>query len=111
MLVLFSLCGVSESGGRGLVAASPAFMVVSMVVATLPVVLVACLMTLVISPLTVVLLALILPSSKLRDNDGASAASGSGGSGKDNMVKLPYSTLSLPPTVVAMSPWTDHWHR
>jgi hypothetical protein len=42
VLVIFSFCRVSESGGRGLVAASPAFMVVSMVVSTPPVVLAAC---------------------------------------------------------------------
>jgi hypothetical protein len=75
-----------------------------MIVSTLPVVLVAFLTTLVISPLTVVFLALIFPSSKLRDKDGASGAAGGGGNGEDDMVELPYSTLSLPPSVIAMSP-------
>ncbi len=82
----------------------PAIVAVSMIASTLPVVLVVCLMTLVISPFTVVLLVLILPSRNLRDNDGASAATGGSGDGKDNMVELPYLTLSLLPTVVAMSP-------
>ncbi len=82
----------------------PAFVAVSMIVSTPPVVLVVCSTTLVISPSTVVLLVLILPSSKLGDNNGASVATGGGGDGEDNMVELPYSTLSLPPTVVAMSP-------
>ncbi len=35
---------------------------------------------------------------------GASAATGGGNDGKDNMVEFPYSTLSLPPTVVAIPP-------
>ncbi len=61
-------------------------------------------MILVISPLTVVLLALMLLSSKLRDNKGASVATGCGGNSKDNKLELSYSTLSLPPTVVAMPP-------
>jgi hypothetical protein len=74
VLVLFSFYGVSESGGRGLVVAPPALMAVSMVVSSWPVVLAACLTILIISPSTVVLLALILLSSKLRDNDGASVA-------------------------------------
>jgi hypothetical protein len=39
VLVLFSFCGESESGGRGLVGATPVFMAVFMVVSTLPVVL------------------------------------------------------------------------
>ncbi len=103
VLVIFGFCGVSESGGRGSVVL-PAFMVVSMVVSTWPVVLAAWSTILVISLSTVVLLALILLSSKLRDNDGASVATGRGGDGKDNKVKLPYLTLSLPPTVIAMSP-------
>ncbi len=69
----------------------PAFVAVSMIVSTLPVVLAVCSTTLVISLSTVVLLALILPSSKLKDNYGASAATvGGGGNGKDNMVELPY---------------------
>jgi hypothetical protein len=53
---------------------------------------------------TIVLLACILPSSKLGDNDSASMAPGCGSNGKDNKVELPYLMLSLPPTVVAMSP-------
>jgi len=102
VLVLFSFCRVSESGGKGLVVASPAFMAVSMIVSNRLVVLVACLMILVISPSTVVFLALILLSSKLRDNDGASVATGCGSNSKDNKVELSYSMLSLPPTFVAM---------
>jgi hypothetical protein len=51
-----------------------------------------------------VMLALIFLSRKLRDNNSASVAPGRGGDGKDNKVELPYSTLSLLPTVVAMSP-------
>ncbi len=42
VLVLFSFCGVSESGGIGLLAAPPVFMAVSMVVSTPPVVLAVC---------------------------------------------------------------------
>ncbi len=84
--------------------APPAFMTVSIVVSTLLVVLAACLMILVISPLTVVLLALNFLSSKLRDNNGDSVATGCGGNSKDNKVELSYSTLSLPPTVFAMPP-------
>ncbi len=90
VLVLFSFCRVSESGGKGLVVASPAFMAVSMIVSNRLVVLVACLMILVISPSTVVFLALILLSSKLRDNDGASVATGCGSNSKDNKVELSY---------------------
>ncbi len=75
-----------------------------MIVSTLPVVLAACSTTLVIFPSTIVLLALILLSSKLRDNNGASVAAGNSGEGKDNMAELPFSMLSLPPTVIAMSP-------
>jgi hypothetical protein len=104
VLVLFSFCRVPDSGGRRFVVVPPVFMVVSMVVSTWPVVLVACLTILVISPSTIVLLALILLSSKLRDNDGASAATGRGSNGIDNKVQLPYLTLSLLPTVVTMSP-------
>ncbi len=104
VMVLFSFCGVSESGGRVLVVAPPAFMAMSMVVSTWPVVLAACSKILVISLSTVVLLALILLSSKLRDNNGASVATGRGGNSKDNKVELSYSMLSLPPTVVAMHP-------
>ncbi len=104
VLAIFSFCRVSESGGRGLVAVPPAFMMVSMVVSTWLVVLAVWLMILVISSSTVVLLALFLPSSKLRDNNDASVAPGRGDNGKDNKVELPYSTLSLPPMVVAMSP-------
>ncbi len=104
MLVKFSICRVSESGGRGSVAAPTAFMAVSMVVSTRLVVLAAWLAILVISLSTVVLLALILPSSKLRDNNSASGAPCRGGNSKDNKVELPYLMLSLPPTVVAMSP-------
>jgi hypothetical protein len=90
--------------GRGLAVVPPAFVAVSMIVSTPPVVLVVCSTTLVISPSTVVLLALFFLSSKLRDNDGAFAATCSGSNGKDNMVKLPYSMLSLLPMVVTMSP-------
>jgi hypothetical protein len=36
VLVLFSFCGVSESGGRELAVTPPAFMAVSMVVSTWP---------------------------------------------------------------------------
>ncbi len=104
VLVLFSFCGVSESGGRGLVVVPPAFMVVSMVVSTWPVVSAACSTILVISPLTVVLLALILLSSKLRDNNIASMATGCSGNSNDNKVDLSYLTVSLLPTVVAMPP-------
>ncbi len=103
-LVIFSFCRVTESGGRGLVVTPPAFMAVSMVVSTRPVVLAAWSTILVISSSTIVLLALILPSSKLRDNNGAYVATGCGSNGEDNKVELPYSMLSLPPTVVAMSP-------
>ncbi len=81
----------------------PAFVGVFRIVSTLLVVLAVCSMTLVISLLTIVLLALIFPS-KLKDNNGASAATGGGSNGMDNMVELPYSTPLLPPTVVAMSP-------
>ncbi len=79
MLVIFRVCRVSESGGRGLVVAPPAFMAVSMVVSTRPVVLAAWSTMLIISSSTVVLLALMLLSSKLRDNSGASVAPGRGG--------------------------------
>ncbi len=82
----------------------PAFVAASMIVSASLVVLTMCSTTLVISPLIVVLLALILPFRKLIDNDGASAATGGGSNGKDNMVELPYSMLSLSPTVIAMSP-------
>jgi hypothetical protein len=97
VLVIYSFYRVSESGGRGLVVAPPGFMVVSMIILTR-------LTILVILLSTVVLLALILPSSKLRDNKGASVAPGRGGNGKDNNVELPYLMLSLPPMVIAMSP-------
>jgi hypothetical protein len=104
VLMSFSFCGVKQSGGKGLAIAPSAFVVVSMIVSTPSVVLVACLKKLVIPPSSIVLLALILLSSKLRDNDGASVAAGGIGNSKDIMVKLPYSRLSLPPTVVAMTP-------
>ncbi len=104
VLVLFSFWRVSESGGKGLVVAPPAFMVVSMVVSTRPVVLAACSTILVISLLTIVLLALIFLSSKLRDHNGASVATGRGSNSKDNKVELSYSMLSLPPMVVTMPP-------
>jgi hypothetical protein len=104
VLVLFSFYGVSESGGRGLVVMPPAFMAVSMVVSTQWVVLGGCSTILVISPLTVVLLEPIFLSSKLRDNDGASIATGRGSNSKDNKVELSYSTLSLLPTAIAMPP-------
>ncbi len=42
VLVLFSFCEVSESGGRGLAAVPPAFIAVSIVVSTPLVVLAAC---------------------------------------------------------------------
>jgi hypothetical protein len=104
VLILFSFCRVSESGGRGSVAVPPAFMAVSMVVSTWPVVLAACLIILVISLSTGKFLALILPSSKLRDNDGTSVVTGRGGDSGNNKVEIPCLTLSLPLTVVAMSP-------
>ncbi len=90
VLVLFSFCRVSESGGRGLVVVPPAFMAVSMVVSNWLVVMAACSTILVISLSTVVLLALISPSSKLRDNNGASVAPGRSGNGTDNKIELPY---------------------
>ncbi len=93
VLVLFSVCGVSESGGRGLVVAPPAFMAVSMVVSTQPVVLAACLTILVISLSAVVLLALIFLSSKLRDNNDASMATDCGSNRKENKVELSYLML------------------
>ncbi len=111
VLVIFSFCRVSKSGGRGLVVAPTAFMAVSMVVSTRPVVLAAWSTILVISLSTIVLLALILPSSKLRDNNDAFVAPGCSGNGKDNEVELPYFTLSLPPTVIAISPWAEHRFR
>jgi hypothetical protein len=73
-------------------------------VSTLPVVLAVCSALVVISPSTVVLLVLILPPSKLRDNDGTSTAAGGGSNGEDDMVKIPYLTVTLPSTVVVMSP-------
>ncbi len=76
VLVLLSFCGVSESGGRGLVVAPPTFMAVSMVVSTRPVVLAACSIILVILLSTIVLLALILLFSKFKDNASASVATG-----------------------------------
>jgi hypothetical protein len=45
-----------------------------------------------------------LLSSKLRDNNGASVATGRSGNSKDNKVELSYLMLSLPPMVVAMPP-------
>ncbi len=60
-----------------------------MVVSTLSVVLAACSVGLVISPLTIVLVALILLSRKLIDNNDASAAADCGSNSKDNMNKLP----------------------
>ncbi len=84
--------------------ALPAFMAVSMVASTWLVVLVACSTILANSQSTVVLLVLILMSSKLRDNEGASVATGRGGNSKDNKVELSYWTLSLPPTVVPIPP-------
>ncbi len=107
VLVLFSFCGVSESGGRGLVVALPVFMAVSMVVSTQPVMLAACLTILVVSPLTIVLLVLIWLPSKLRDNDGASVATSRGSNRKDNKVELSYSMLSMLPMVVTMPPPPD----
>jgi hypothetical protein len=104
VLISFSFCVVTESGGRGLAIAPSVFVAVSMNISTPPVVLAACSTTLLISASTIVLLALVLPSSKLRDIDGVSAATGGGGDGKDNMAKLPYFMLTLPPTVSAMSP-------
>jgi hypothetical protein len=111
VLVLFSLCRVSESGNRGLVVVPPAFMAVFMVVFTQLVVLAACLTIVVISPCTIVLVALILLSSKLGDNNCVSVATGRGGNSKDNKVELSYLTLSLLQTVVAMPPRAEHLHR
>jgi hypothetical protein len=62
---------------------------VSVFVSTPPIVLVACLVGLVISSSTIALLALIFPSRKLKDNDGASVATGGGGKGEDSMNELP----------------------
>jgi hypothetical protein len=104
LLISFSFCRFLDSGGRGLAIVISAFLVVSMNVSTPLVVLAACSTTLVISLSTVVLLALVSLSRNLRDIDGASAAVGSSGDGKDNMSGLPCSTLSLPPTVGTMSP-------
>jgi hypothetical protein len=104
VLTSFSFCGVTESGGRGLAIAPSAFVAVSMIASMPPVVLAACSTTLMISLPTVVLLALILPSSKLRDISRASAAGEGSSNGKNNMAKLPYLTLTLLPTVIAMSP-------
>jgi hypothetical protein len=104
VLELFSFCGVSESGGRRLVVAQPVFMAVSMVLSTRPVVLAACSTILVISQLTVVLLALIFLSSKLRDNDGVSVATGRGSNSEDNTVELSYLMLLLLPRVIDMPP-------
>jgi hypothetical protein len=84
--------------------ALPAFMAVSMVVSTWPVVLVACLTILVISPSTNVLLALILLSSKLRGNNSTSVATGLGGNSEDNKVELSCLMLLLLPMVITMSP-------
>jgi hypothetical protein len=56
-----------------------------MIVSTLPLVLVVCSTTLVISLSTVVLLALIMLSIKLRDINSTSAATGSNSNGKDYM--------------------------
>jgi hypothetical protein len=89
VLISFSLCGVSESGGRELAIAPSAFVAVPMNISTPPVVLAACSTTLLFSSLAVVLLVLILPSSKLRDIEGASTAAGEGGYGEDNMAELP----------------------
>ena len=50
------------------------------------------------------MLALISLSSEVRDYNGASVATGHGGNSEDSKVKLSYSTLSLPPTVVAILP-------
>jgi hypothetical protein len=76
----------------------------SMVVSTWLAVLAVCSTILVILPSTVVLLALILLSSKLRDNNGAFVATGRVSNSKDNKVELLYLMLSLPPMVVAMPP-------
>ncbi len=108
VLKSFSFCGVAESGGRRLVIAPSAFVVVPLNVSTPLVVLAVCSMTLVVSPLNVVLLVLVLPSSKLRDIDGASAATGGGGDSKDNMAELPYLPLRLLPMVGTMSPPDGH---
>ncbi len=80
------------------------FMAVSMVVSTRLVVLAACSMILIILPLTIVLLVLILLSSKLRDNYGVFVTTGHSSNSEDNKVELSYSTQSLLPTVVAMPP-------
>jgi hypothetical protein len=104
VLISSSFYGVTESGGRGLAIAPSAVVAVSMNVSTLPVVLAAYSMILVIFPSTIVLLALDLASSKLRDFDSTSTAAGGGGDGEDNMAKLPYLMLTLLPMVGAMSP-------
>ncbi len=62
VLISFSVCRVTESGGRGLAVAPPAFVAVSMVVSTQRVVLVVCMAGLVITRSTVVLVPLTLPS-------------------------------------------------
>ncbi len=58
-LISFRLCGVTESGGRGLAVAPSAFVAMSMVVSTPLVVLAACMVGLVITWSTVVL---VLPT-------------------------------------------------
>jgi hypothetical protein len=50
VLISFSFCRVTESGGRGLAVAPYAFVAVSMIVSALLVVFAACLTTLVIFP-------------------------------------------------------------
>ncbi len=82
----------------------PEFMAVSMVVSTWLVVLAAWSTILVISPSIVVLLAQNLLSSKLRDNNGASMATSHSSNSEDDKVELSFSTLSLPPMVVAVPP-------
>ncbi len=62
VLKSFSFCRVTESGGRGLAVAPPAFVVVSMVVSKPPVVLAAFMAGLAITQLTVVLAPLTLLS-------------------------------------------------
>ncbi len=62
VLISFSFCGVTESGGRGLAVAPSVFVAVSMVVSKPPVVLAAFTSGLVITWLTVVLVPLTLLS-------------------------------------------------
>jgi hypothetical protein len=80
-------------------------------VSTLPVVLAVCLMTLVISPSTVVLLVLVLLSSKLKDNDGASAAAGGSGNGKIIWSSYHDQHYHRRQKLFPFPPWMEHWHH